>query len=354
MPSTLLDHHEASGARLAQRPWGTVALTFGDVPAEYRAGTEGAALFDDTDRGLLRVTGGDAADFLHRLLANEVRALTPGSGNANLLLSAKGKVLHGFDLHVGEGELLLSAEPGDVQALATALDMYHFTEDVAFEDASAEHAPLSLVGPRSREVVEAVTGPLGARADHTTVTQAWKGGRLRVNALGGAGSPGFRVDAGPSGARELWDALVRAGAVPAGLAAYDILRVEAGRAAFGVDVTDDVYPQEARLDEAFSLEKGCYIGQEVVAKIDTYGGLNKKLLALRVAHDDPVAPGTELGLDGVEQRSLGIVTSWAYSFVLDTGLVLAYVKRKHQDVGTVFRLGDGGVEATIVESPVRH
>ena len=145
-----------------------------------------------------------------------------------------------------------------------------------------------------------------------------------------------------------------AGATPVGLVARDILRCEAGVAAHGVDITDDVYPQEARLDHAFSLEKGCYIGQEVVAKIDTYGGLNKRLMALAVSHDDPVPAGTELArADEDERRVLGLITSWAYSFVLDTGIVLAYVKRKHQDTGTTFAIGDSSATATIVDLPLR-
>ena len=136
----------------------------------------------------------------------------------------------------------------------------------------------------------------------------------------------------------------------------DILRVEAGAARAGDDVDDTIYPQEARLERAFSLDKGCYIGQEVVAKIDTYGGLNKRLVALSVSHDDPVPRGTRLFRqteEGGEWRDLGVVTSWAYSFELDTGLVLAYVKRRHQAPGTSFRLGDGPAEATVVALPVR-
>ena len=128
----------------------------------------------------------------------------------------------------------------------------------------------------------------------------------------------------------------------------------ADKAEPGVDVDENVYPQEARLEDAFSLTKGCYIGQEVVAKIDTYGGLNKRLVALRISHDDPVARGTRLlRLDEGEWRDLGVVTSWAYSFVLDTGLVLAYVKRRHQKIGTEFRVGDGPASAVIVALPVR-
>jgi folate-binding protein YgfZ len=180
------------------------------------------------------------------------------------------------------------------------------------------------------------------------------GAALDVAATVVAGSPGFRLDAGPERAAALWSALREAGARPIGLVARESLRVEAGAAAWGRDIDEQVYPQEARLERAFSLAKGCYTGQEVVAKIDTYGGLNKRLVALRVPHDDPVARGTRLHrLDEGEWRDLGVVTSWAYSFVLDTGLVLAFVKRRHQAAGTEFRLGDGPATATIVPLPVR-
>ena len=91
-----------------------------------------------------------------------------------------------------------------------------------------------------------------------------------------------------------------------------------------------------------------------MAKIDTYGGLNKRLVALKVSHNDPVARGTRLlRLDDGEWRDLGVITSWAYSFAMDTGLVLAYVKRRHQKVGTEFRIGEGPATATIVPIPVR-
>jgi folate-binding protein YgfZ len=112
---------------------------------------------------------------------------------------------------------------------------------------------------------------------------------------------------------------------------------------FGVDIDDTIYPQEARLESAFSLDKGCYIGQEVVAKIDTYGGLNKRLMLLHVEHDNPIAPGTRLERFDEKRntwRDLGVVTSWGYSFAIDGGCVLAYVKRRHQDEGTEFRLGE--------------
>ncbi|MEW6072516.1 MAG: glycine cleavage T C-terminal barrel domain-containing protein [Planctomycetota bacterium] len=343
-------------ARLAPRPEAplfTTLLTGGDVPAEYRAGREGVLLLDATDRGEVRARGRDAADFLHRILANRVRDLGPGEGARNLLLTPQGKVRFDVDLLRDEEEIRLSTPPGAAAVLFAALEAYVFSEDLALADTTAQHAPLELAGPGAAPLVSRVFGaepPAGPRAWRRMETS---GGPVVVAAVSVAGGTGFRIDAGPERAVELWRAFLAAGAVVGGIAARDILRVEAVAALWGVDVDENVYPQEARLEDAFSLAKGCYTGQEVVAKIDTYGGLNKRLFPLRVDHDDPVPRGTRLlsGEEG-ERRDLGVVTSWAYSFALDGGLALAFVKRKHQEVGTRFVLGDGSGTATIVAEPV--
>lgn len=350
--SILTSLYAERGARLAAD--GRV-LYFGDVPAEYRNALEGAWLVDLTDRGLVEVRGQEAAGFLHRLLANEVRKLGVGQGNANLLLDGKGKVRFQLELaRTAEDALELSTEPGDAQALVQALETYHFAEKLSIADVSDRHAPLALAGPRAVDLARRVLGELGELAQGARTRLSWRDGTVVVARVPHAGSDGLWLDAGPGLAPKLWTALDETGAQPIGRIVEDILRVEAGAARARADVDESIYPQEARLERAFSLDKGCYIGQEVVAKIDTYGGLNKRLVALRVASDDPVARGTRLyRLDGGEWRDLGVVTSWAYSFALDSGLVLAYVKRRHQAVGTEFRVGDGPTGATIVALPVR-
>ena len=347
------EQHAASGAVLSAGP-DAAPLTFGDVPGEYAAARERCALFDQTGRGLVIVRGADASAFLHRLLANAVRGLEPGQGNRNLLLSSKGKVLFDFDLAIESDAIELSTSPGSAERLLAALEMYHFSEKVELEDASERSAPLALAGPASAAVVRTVLGIEPPSVDHASAHGTLEGRAVKITALSVAGMPGLRIDAGPQLARTLWERLVAAGAEPAGLVAYDCVRVEQGAAEPGVDIDDNVYPQEARLESAFSLEKGCYVGQEVVAKIDTYGGLNKRLCALRVVHDDPIPRGTKLGLiEEGEWREVGLVTSWAYSFALDTGLVLAYVKRRYQQPGTELLLEQGPASATIVELPVR-
>jgi len=354
--SPLLELHRAAGATLAAQD--ALVLSFADVPDEYRAAREDAVQFDQTDRGCIEVHGADAALFLHRLTSNEVRKLTPGQGARNLLLSAKGKVLFDFDLSVLEPDRLeLSTSPGRAPALVAALDMYLFSEKVAFRDVTDQRAPISLCGPKHRALIESVLGVAPPSREHEWTRATFEGSEVRVSALPIAGSSGARVDGGPVIAPKLWAAFKAAGAAPAGRIVWDILRVEACSADPTVDFDDSIYPQEARLERAFSLDKGCYIGQEVVAKIDTYGGLNKRLVALALDHDDPIPRGARLSReeDG-EHRDLGVCTSWAYSFVLDKGLVLAYVKRRHQAVGTEFLVGDPQQplgRARIVTSPVR-
>jgi len=349
--SPLLERHRAHGVRLAPRPEAPdheTPLFFAPVPEEYAAARTGCALLDVSDHGRVTVEGPDAVDFLHRLLANHVKSLGPGSGNENLLLSPKGKVLFPFELLRFADRIELSTPPGRAEGLRAALEAYRFSERLTLKDTSEEHAPLELRGPETPALLMRTLGtpetPIG-----TLSSARWR--ELEV-VLWRRGSDAWRLDAGPDGLLVLWDALATGGATPVGLVVRDIRRVEAGRALPGVDIDENVYPQEAGLEAAFALDKGCYVGQEVVAKIDTYGGLNKRLVTLRVDHSDPVARGTKLVREEEgERRELGLVTSWAYSFALDTGMVLAYVKRRHQEPGTEFELSDGAGRARIVEPP---
>lgn len=352
----LLALHEAAGARLLPGGAHAPLLTYGDVPGEYRAAREAAALFDECDRGQLRVDGADAPEFLHRLLANRVLDLTPGQGVRNMLLAPQGKVRFLFDLARTATGFTISTAPGDAPRLREALDMFLFAEAIELEDTSESHAPLCVLGPRANEIITQLLGSAPPAERNATVAHELDGVALHVTHVERFGSPAWRLDAGPAGVESIWKALVSAGASPAGRVVADSLRAEACVAEAGADIDDTVYPQEARLESAFSLDKGCYIGQEVVAKIDTYGGLNKRMVCLRVSHDDPVAPGTKLERHDAQKdewRALGVATSWAYSFQLDGGVVLAYVKRRHQAVGTEFRLMDASGTATVVASPIR-
>jgi folate-binding protein YgfZ len=349
--SAFLDFYRSQGLRLATRPEAPevlAPLAFGDVPAEYAALREGCGLLDETDRGLLRASGPEANEFLHRMLSNHVRGLADGEGNRNLLLSPKGKVLFDVELAIGSAGVSLSTSPGRSEPLRAALDRYLFQERVTLAVDDAAHAPIDLVGPRAREIVERLTGTSPSERPRVRVEHEG----TSVAALPVLGSAGFRLETDPARVHALRERVLELGARPVGLVARDAFRAENGWALWAVDVDENVYPQEARLEEALADDKGCFVGQEVVAKIDTYGGLNKRLMALRVGHDDPVPRGTRLLGPSSDGDDLGMVTTWAYSFALDTGIVLAYVKRRHQEVGTRFALGDGHGEAELLPLPV--
>ncbi len=343
--------HQAENARLAPPGAPLPVLVHRSVPGEYEAATSDWVVFDRSTLGTLSISGKDATSFLIRILAGPVRTLEPGQGGRNMLLSSKGKVQHLFEMAAVADGFHCTTAPGTTAGLMAGLDMYLFGEDVKLEDLGAETAHLDVVGPKAPEKLAALLGTDLPQGLNTHRNVDWQGRELTITHLSVAGCPGYRLATHPDSLADLWSALTSAGATPAGLAVYDSLRGENLSAEWGVDIDDTVYPQEANLQDAFSLTKGCYIGQEVVAKIDTYGGLNKRLLLLK-APDAPVPMGTRLmrqtGGPDTEWRDLGVVTTWTYSFAADHGVVLAYVKRKHQARGTTFRLGEGPDEATIL------
>jgi aminomethyltransferase len=245
--SALRDLHLSRGARFAAGDPSGRPLTYGDVPAEYRAGREGCLLLDESERGLVGVDGADAPDFLHRILATRTRGLAVGEGRRGMLLSSKGKVQHLFDLAAVEGGFSMSTPPGDAAGLVANLDRYLFGEAVTLSDRTAEHAPLAIAGPRADEVLHTLIGEVPQLERGCWQQREHAGGALRVMRSAVAGSLGWRLDAGPERVVALWEALLAAGAGAGGRVAADILRIEALQAEVPADIDDNIYPQEARL-----------------------------------------------------------------------------------------------------------
>lgn len=321
---------------------------FGDPAGELEALSLGCALLDETDLGALRAAGPDATDFLQRVLAGDVRGLAAGEIRRNLLLSAKGKVRGLFELaRLSSDELLLLCPPGGAASLRAALDAYLFAEELELLDTSAEHAPLALVGPLAEATFASAFPGLPPPPDGRVARCEQGSVALLVLHRRRHGAPGFLIDGGPAAAAELWRALRAAGARPCGRQAREVHRIAAGAALPGLDVDDSRYPQEARLEDAFSLAKGCYVGQEVVAKIDTYGGLHRRLVVLE-SESAQLAVGSALfELESGERREIGEVSSSAPR-PQGGSLALAYVKLEHEGPGTRLAVGEEGSEARVI------
>ncbi len=337
-----------------------VPAHFGNVRAEYDAAAKGVALHDRSYRGLIEITGGDRAAWLHNLTTNDIKSVKPGQGRYAFALNIKGRVLFDGNVLALPESLLLDIDRRWVGPAVEHLGKYIIMEDVQLADRSADFARLALVGPKASEVFERA----GSLASDGGIAQAEACGSLATGEplhhtevrIGDAVCRVVRHDfAGPaalelivpaSNALEVWAHLLNIGAsvglVPVGLDALQVLRVEAGLPWSLEDINGDVLPAETRqIERAVSFTKGCYLGQEIVERMRALGAPAKLLVGL--SFDDPVAPGATLTHDG---KTVGRVTSAVRSFTLDCPVGLGYVKSEFAESGTGLLAVDGDRETT--------
>ena len=306
----------------------------------YAALTQGCALIDRSERGKLALSGVEAAAFLNGQVSNDVEALEPGEGCYATFLTPKGKMLGDLRVLATPGELLLDTERVSLQALFDLIRRGTIGWAAELHKRTLETALLSLAGPRARELAGAAEAGL-PEAEHAHREARLAGAPVRLVTT----ADGVDVLCAAGDARAVSDALVGAGATVVDEAAAEIARIEVGRPRYGIDLDDTTIPQEAGLnDRAVSFTKGCYIGQETVARLHWRGKPNRHLRGLRLSA--PVATGTPLRLG---EKDVGRVGSAGLSPVHGP-IALALVRREAQP-GAVLAAGDDGTTAEVVELP---
>lgn len=305
-----------------------------------RALRDGCGLVDRSARGKLALTGEEAKPFLAGQVTSDVESLTAGQGQYAALLNHKGKMRGDLRvLDLGD-ELWLDCERSALQALFDTLRRAKIGFAVELHKRTLQQALLSLVGPRARAVAGADAAHLG-EAEHANAPARLGGADvvLVVTDLG------VDVICAAEDADAVRGALLRAGAAPADDAAAEVLRVESGRPRYGIDLDETVIPQEAGLNErAVSFTKGCYVGQETVARLHYKGKPNRRLRGLRLSA--PAATGDVLHLGAREVGRLGSV---ALSPRL--GPVALAIVRREAAPGDVLAVGDGDVTGEVVALP---
>jgi tRNA-modifying protein YgfZ len=326
---------------------------------EYATLTEGCGLVDRSERGKLALTGAGAVEFLNGQVTNELVGLKPGEGCYAAFLTHKGKMLGDLRiLAVGEdpdaepSELLLDTERVALQALFDMIRRFKVGYEVELHKRTLESSLLSLVGPRADEVAaRAFDLPArDPRTGHGEGLPEREHDHLLVK-VGSAVARAIRTDVGldalfdSAATEQVRVALLEAGAAEASEAAAEIVRVERGRPRFGVDVDETTIPQEADLNErAVSFTKGCYVGQETVARLHYRGKPNRHLRGLQLS--EPVERGAELRLG---ERAVGRLGSSVLSPALGPiGLALV---RREAEPGASVAVGEGDIAARIVELP---
>ena len=311
-----------------------------ELVAEHHALTHDCGLYDRSERGKLALTGSGAQEFLAGQVTNDIVGLTDGRGCYAAFLTHKGKMLGDLRvLAVGDpvAELLLDTERATLQALFDMIRRFKIGYDVELHKRTIQSGLLSLIGPRARAIAGAEDLPDEEHA-HRAGEIAGKAVRLIATDVG----VDVLCDAEDTDAVRA--ALEQAGATPVSEAATEILRVEHGRPRYGVDVDDATIPQEAGLNErAVSFTKGCYVGQETVARLFYRGKPNRHLRGLRLSEPVPVGASLTLGERTVGQISSSIVSP-TYGPI---GLALV---RREAAIGETVDV-EGGATAEVVELP---
>jgi folate-binding protein YgfZ len=305
-PSTALDAlHAAHAARFGEVRGVALPLGYGDFAGEVEAIRAALGVLDQSAAGVLLVRGADAEEFLNGLVTSDVKRQPQGHAQPSLLCANKGRILHPLLLvRVKADQFLLVTEPGALDAVAGHLDAYHIRE--AVEIGRAPLTRVDLLGPGGAAALAALglsaAAPIASYREAPLLALALPLGAVpRVMVLLPA------VHAGP------WVASLLAAAPGArlvGYEAYDEARIAAGVPRFGVDYDGELLPAEAALYDRLAFNKGCYVGQEVHARLHYRGHVNRKLGALRVpeAQAAELAPGAQLYAAGA---AVGRLTSLA-------------------------------------------
>ena len=359
MPSSpLLNTHRQFDACLATVDGWELPLHYGDSEAEYRALRHGFGLVDLSHRGLIRVRGRDTQRFLNAMLSNNTADLAPGQGCYATFLSPKGHMVTDVVVYAEEESYLLEVEPHIVSTFTEALDFFVISEDVTFVEETGKRAAVGVQGRRASDVLVAVTGqeslwglaPYGHQSCRIANNEVWAANRSYTR------ESGYLLLVEAAAAELVWAAIRELGqgkelqGCAVGLQALDTLRIESGKPRFGVDMTEATIPVEANLLEAISYTKGCYVGQEVIARIDARGHVNRQLAGLLLGEAELPAAGAKLFSP---DREVGWITSAAHSPAMRQAIALAYVRREFLEPGTGLqvRTDAGDIPATVTALP---
>lgn len=259
-------------------------LHFGNPQEEYQAATTGCAVFDVSDAPLIELSGRDRVTFLHNFCTADIRRLPPGEGCEAFLTDVRGRLLAFLLVSATEDSLWLSSLLMDEEAVLAHLDRYLITEDVTLTSRTSQVGQLYLSGAQSAAVLEQLGVPVGTLQKFGQHCQAnTSAGELSVQRTDLLGPPGYLLSVARPELAALWEILKSLNARPAGAAAFHTLRIEAGLPLYGIDLSSEQIAQEAaRTSRAISFTKGCYLGQEPIARLDALGHTNRELRGIRL------------------------------------------------------------------------
>ena len=348
----LYETHQALGATFVEHfeDWQLVEC-FTNPHQEHCAVRQGLGVLDLSHRGRLRLTGSDRAAYLHRIISNDVEGLSVGAGNYATILTNRGKIIADMNVYVFEDSIGLETNAETTLGLYQELDKYLIADDVTIEDFTEHTGTIGVHGSKSAELLQEVYGfDVGDLPEYHSLIHEIDGQRIVCVRANETGETGYNLCTVAESIEWLWDTIMTKGRVlgaePVGLTALNSLRIEAGIPRYGAELDDSVFPGEAELEQAISYEKGCYIGQEIVARMKYRGHPNRLLRGFEIMSDTPPRSGDRL-LDG--DKEIGWITSAVVSPTLGKTIGIGYVRSAFTDEGSRVEIetADSRVDATV-------
>jgi len=310
---------------------------FGNARAEYDAARDASALFDLSDRVQVELRGKDACQFLNNFCTNDIKQVRIGGGCEAFITNVRGRVIGHVFVFLTQDGLVLDSAPTDEEALINHLDRYLFAEAVQLIPHSGEYGELYLSGSDSQDVL----AKLGIAAtsfemfDHDLIAR--ERASMVVRRVDFWDAPGFLLSGRREDLADLWQRAASSGARPAGAQAFHARRIEAGFPWIGVDVgPDHLAPEVGRNQQAISYTKGCYLGQEPIARIDALGHINRQLVRLRGAANLCSHEGASLC--GTDEKEVGTIRSVTRLPETQEAVALGIVRSSHARPGSTMRL----------------
>lgn len=348
--------HESLGAEFVASAGLLVPGNYGDAAGEYEAAKKRAGISDLSDRGKLRLSGKDHLKFLQGMLTNDVMKLGEGDGMYAAILTVKGRMLSDMRVYREKESVLLDLEPGLNIKVGEILKRYRLSYKASIDDLTESLGLIYVHGPLASGLLLEVAGMESLPVDELGHVRAVIDGRdVTVVKVTRTGGEGYDIYVPADGLSDIWNVLTDRGKahgiMPVGRAALDTLRIEAGIPVYGIDMDEETIPIEAGIWNALSFEKGCYVGQEVVARIKWRGHVNRHLSGLVLQGGREPRSGFEI-FSG--EKKIGHVTSAVLSPAVGKPIALGYVRREYIEPGTpvIIRFPDDSlVEARVTPLP---
>ena len=299
-----------------------IANDYGSVIEEYKAFKEKPVLVDFSDNGVVRISGADSKDFLHKMSANDIYNLKENHIITSSLTNADGRFIDVITVLAENDGLTLIGSEGNGKSIAEWLTKYHFSEDLEISDQSGQYGLFALYGKDPAKLISDFECTI-LHSDNKSVFLLLK-----------------------DEPADIWQALLESGVTPAGRESWNIRRVEWGIPRFGYEIGSNANPLEAGLANSVSFTKGCYIGQEVIARMDTYDKVSRQLR--RVHLSEQIDFTEKINLMS-ESKIVGELTSSVYSFELGKHIGLGYIKKKIAEIGKELSVSNSDAIAIVGE-----